>query len=52
MTREELEKEYFWEIKAFYENGCQEKDLVDLLEMLYRGGYYDGLAEAKDKEYE
>ena len=52
MTREELEKEYWWEIKRFYENDYQEKDLAYLLESVYHGGYYDGLAEAKDKEYE
>ena len=49
MTKEELEKEYFWEIKNFHEGTLS---LLDIMDMLYHGGYYDGLAEAKDKEYE
>ena len=52
MTEEELKDSYFWEIKLFYENGAREKDLPYLLETVYRGGYYDGLVEVKDKEYE
>ena len=52
MTKMELKDAYYWEIKLFYENGSQEKDLADLLELVYRGGYYDGFVEAKDKEYE
>ena len=52
MTKMELNDAYYWEIKLFYENGCQPKDLDDLLEMVHRGGYYDGLSEAKDKDYD
>ena len=50
MTKVELKDAYYWEIKLFYENGCQEKDLADLLETIYHGGYYDGLVDAKDRE--
>ena len=52
MTEAEIESEYFWEINTFYENGATMDDLVNILVQVYRGGYYDGLAEAKDKEYE
>ena len=45
MTKVELKDAYYWEIKLFYENGCQEEDLVNLLESVYRGGYYDGATE-------
>ena len=50
MTKMELKDAYYWEIKLFYENGCQEKDLADLLELVYRGGYYDGFADGKEDE--
>ena len=48
MTREELEEEYFWEIKNFHEGTFS---LLDIMDMLYRAGYYDGLTDAKDREY-
>ena len=50
MTETEIKEAYFWEIRLFYENGCQEKDLVDLLETVYRGGYYDGFAGGQEDE--
>ena len=52
MTEIEVEKEYWWEINAFYENGGTADDLINLLTQVYRGGFYDGLSEAKDKDYD
>ena len=49
MTKEELEKAYFWELKAFTEGAM---DVMDLIALAYRGGYNDGLADAKDKDYD
>ena len=49
MTGMELKDAYYWEIKLFYENGSQEKDLADLLESVYRGGYYDGFAGGQEE---
>ena len=52
MTDKEIEEEYWWEINALYENGMNMDDLIHLLAQVYYGGYYDGLSEAKDKDYD
>lgn len=42
MTKiENVEKDYWWEIKTYLENPSKEA-LVDLLEQVYEDGYYQG----------
>lgn len=42
MTKEELEKFYYWDIKMFYENGALPGGLAELLKTVYDDGYSDG----------
>jgi hypothetical protein len=48
MTKlENVEKDYWWEIKSYLENPSKEA-LVDLLEQVYEDGYWAGYSEGCD----
>ena len=48
MTKlQNIEKDYWWEIKSYLENPSKEA-LVDLLEQVYEDGYNEGYAESFD----
>lgn len=48
MTREEIGKEFFWEVAAFYEKGMTMEDLINLLHLLYTDGFSDGFTEGRN----
>jgi len=51
LSKMEIKDAYWWEIKLLYEGGATVDDLTELLYQVYRGGYNDGLVEAKDRDY-
>ena len=38
----DIEDEYWWEIKAFYEKGAEREDLIELIQKVYEDGFVDG----------
>ena len=48
MSIEEIEKEFWWEIKSFYERGATREDLIDLLYYIYHQGVDDNIMESYD----
>ena len=42
MTDLDIEDEYVWEIKAFYEKGAEREDLIKFLQKVYEDGFIDG----------
>ena len=46
-TKDELSQEYCWEIKDYTENPTQDR-LMDLLQLVYGGGYWKGWEEGYD----
>lgn len=51
MKVDSIEKDYWWEIKAYLEEPTKE-NLMNLLELVYEGGYYDSAAEHAEGFYD
>jgi len=50
MDTEKIEKEFWWEIKSFYERGATREDLLHLLYYIYHQGVVDNITESYDDE--
>ena len=52
MIKDRIQKDYWWEINAFYENGMTVDDLIGLLVQVYRDGHAEGEEEGYASGYE
>lgn len=45
MSIEEIKREFWWEIKSFYERGANREDLLHLLSHIYHQSVFDNIVE-------